>query len=89
LGDVFIPTNAHQDVPVYGPVSNPIPEPDGEGRYAPIDTQNDIGYGLHYSPDPNTWGCIRFNSQAEANAFADLSDQAINSENGSSILIVN
>jgi hypothetical protein len=86
-GSVFIPTNAHQEVPVYGPVSSPMPEPNTEGRYIPTEMQDDIGYGLHYS-EGNTQGCIGFGSQADANAFADLSDQALNSSNGSSVLIV-
>jgi RHS repeat-associated protein len=88
LGDAYIPTNAHQNVPVYGPASSPMPEPDSNNHYTSTGTQNDIGYGLHYSPDPNTWGCIRFGSQGSANEFADLSDRALISTNGSSTLIV-
>jgi hypothetical protein len=88
LGDVYIPTNAHQNVPVYGPASGSMPEPDSNNMYTPTGTQNDIGYGLHYSNDPNTWGCIRFDSQDDAREFADLSDRALFSTSGASKLMV-
>jgi RHS repeat-associated protein len=81
LGSVFIPTNATQTVQTYGSAK---PEQGAQ----PTNTQEDSGYGLHFSKGGITAGCIAFGSQQEADRFAALSDKALNSQNGQSTLTV-
>jgi RHS repeat-associated protein len=81
MGDTYIPTNAKQTVQTYGPATS-APSP------IPIGTQEDRGYGLHYSPGGTTAGCIAFGSQEEADQFAALSDRALGTKGGTSTLTV-
>ena len=80
-GDVFIPTNATQTVNTYG---KKIPT----AGALPTNTQEDAGYGLHFSNYKTTFGCIKIESQAEADLFASLSDKALNSDGGKSTFSV-
>jgi len=87
LGKVYIPTNATQFVLSYGSaVHNPVKPK--YGRLIPSDIQEDSGYGLHFSNKKDTWGCIRFESQSDADKFATISDSIIG-KSGISYLIVN
>jgi hypothetical protein len=88
FGKVFIPTTAMQTVPTYGSINDPMPVADSHTKLTATGYQNDIGYGLHYSTYMTTLGCIRFNTQDDAFAFAGLSDKALSSPNGKSRLIV-
>ncbi len=88
LGDVFVPTNAHHSVPTYGPGDKPMPMPDKDGLYYASKSQDDTGYGLHYSPSGYTLGCIGFETQEAANEYARLSDKALDSKNGRSMIFV-
>jgi len=88
FGDVFIPTDAHQTVDTYGSGDLPKPLPDENGNYTVTGTQEDSGYGAHFSIFDETLGCIKFDSQADADKFAELSDKAINSTGGKSVLTV-
>ncbi len=87
LGTVFIPTDAHQEVSVYGSAKNEMPDASSEG-FCATGTQDDTGYGFHYSSSSTTLGCGRVNSQEEATEFATLSDKALNSTNGASYIFV-
>ena len=84
IGDVFIPTNAHQEVPVYGDAELPMPSEILE----PVDTQDDTAYGFHFSASSTTLGCGKGDSQEDINKFARWSDQAIDSENGEAFVYV-
>ena len=81
LGDVYIPTNAYQTVPTYGTTE---PKP-GD---LPTGTQDDQGFGYHFSEKGITAGCLGASSQEDANRFAALSDKAIASAGGMSKLTV-
>ena len=74
LGEIFIPTDAHQEVPVYGDATSPMPEKkDGElpNRNG---TQEDTAYGFHYSASSTTLGCGKGDTQENINKFAQWSD---------------
>jgi RHS repeat-associated protein len=81
LGDVYTPTNAKQPVDTYG-LTPPVPGAQPTGK------QVDTGYGLHYSEKGVTQGCIGFGTQDDANRFAALSNQALDSKDGTSKLTV-
>ena len=88
LGEVFIPTDAHQEVPVYGDATSPMPEKkDGELPNR-TGTQEDTAYGFHYSASSTILGCGKGDTQENINKFAQWSDQAINSEDGASYVYV-
>ena len=80
-GDVFIPTTATQTVPTYGTTKPTAGD-------LPTGTQVDQGYGLHYSTAKETLGCIKIDSQEDADLFAALSDQALKTDGGISTLTV-
>ncbi len=85
FGEVFVPTSAKQDVPVYGveiPQENPVTQ-----KYESTGTQKDKGYGLHFQKG-RTWGCIGVPEQEDAIIYANMSDKALKTPNGSSTLIV-
>ena len=77
FGKVYIPTTAYQSVSVYGPVSGAKPVKTKEGRFIPTDTQQDTAYGLHFSESGTTQGCIKFDSQPDADRFARITDSVI------------
>ena len=83
MGPVYIPTDAVQEVPVYGPYS-PLSEPPSADT-APTGTQADTAYGFHMAIDPDnpsSWGCgMTQGAKAEADirSLAKLSDAAIDS----------
>ncbi len=87
FGTVFIPTNAHQTVPVYG---NSPEHPKCENGNLPIatGTQEDTGYGFHYSDYQTTWGCGRGSTQPDITKFAKWSDQALSTFYGGSYVNV-
>ena len=87
LGLVFIPTDAHQLVPVYGSAKNKMPEVT-EDNFCCVGFQDDTGYGLHFSSSSSTLGCGRIGSQQEALDYAKISDKALDSTNGVSYLYV-
>ena len=88
LGKVFIPTDAGQNVPVYGPVTSPMPKKDGENQLNPVGTQYDTAYGFHASSSRTTTGCGKVDTQENVLYFAELSDKALNSKNGRSYVYV-
>ena len=88
LGKVFIPTDAVQEVPVYGPTTSPMPTKDNETELNPIGMQLDTAYGFHFSASNTTLGCGRTDTQENALDFAKLSDKALDSKNGRSFVYV-
>jgi RHS repeat-associated protein len=88
FGNVFIPTTATQTVDTYGPANLPQPQPDEDGNYTVTGTQVDTGYGGHYSEFNTTLGCFKFDNQADADKFAELSDRALDSQGGKSTIYV-
>lgn len=87
ISGVFIPTNAFQDVPVYGPKSQGKPTPNLDGNYIPTGIQTDTGYGIHFAPN-GTWGCIGLESKQDAAWLAHKIDVALESSNGFALLRV-
>ena len=87
ISGVFIPTNAFQDVPVYGPKSQEKPTPNLDGNYIPTGIQTDTGYGIHFAPN-GTWGCIGLESKQDAAWLANKIDVALESSNGFALLRV-
>ena len=87
ISGVFIPTNAFQDVPVYGPKSQGKPTPNLDGNYIPTGIQTDTGYGIHFAPN-GTWGCIGLESKQDAAWLANKIDVALESSNGFALLRV-
>ena len=90
MGTVFIPTDAKQDVPVYG---EDKPLPDENGKYTPTGVQSDTAYGFHKATNvlnPTSLGCgvsKGENAQQDVNKMAEISDKALSS-GGKSIVIV-
>lgn len=88
LGEVFIPTDAHQEVPVYGDVNNAMPTVIDGNIPASTGVQDDTAYGFHASSSSTTLGCGKCDTQENANKFAEWSDRALNSKNGGSVVYV-
>jgi hypothetical protein len=83
MGSIYIPTDAEQYVPVYGPYSPDSPIP--ASNAVATGTQLDTGYGFHRAVDvsnPSSWGCgVTFGDNAD-NDIAEIAgyiNQALNS----------
>ena len=86
VGGLFVPTDAHQEVPTYGTTLPVAP-------YVATGTQDDTGYGFHLLIGSYTNGCGGFvdpvapQTGSLFSQFASLSDQALASGGTSTVIV--
>jgi len=91
IGPVFIPTDAVQTVPVYGPYAAAVAPP--AAGTEPTGKQKDTAYGFHEAVnprDPSSWGCgVTQGAKAEADirSMAKLSDKALNTGGKAKVVV--